>query len=345
LVELERRLSGRIPAERLFTVTSEVEDHLSLKCDDLVASGMGDAQAQRSAVESFGSADAVADEVLVGGSSTASRRMGGILVIVATACIFAMLAVVAYTGLPYNGLATMAVDAGLLGVFCYGSALARQPLRRSIALIAIPGTVIVTLLFPHGFTMERGTPIARNRLAFSVMMNSNTLDRWLVSVDRLDVGLKFYRELEAAKGDLSKVKSKPLTDASGAYIKLPEYWGYDPRQLGLNPPDDRGMENVYGWRQMNSYERTTNLAEAEQDWIRRGPGMLASTRSAVSGTRRALAYMRAAQRGDYESPAARLAYAAGTGLSAVVGLVALNAASLGVARVRRRRRIRRPLVA
>jgi len=303
------------------------------------------AQAQRSAVESFGSADSVADEVLVGGATAASRRIGVSLVIAATACVFAVMAFVAYAGSPYNGLAVMIIAAVLLGAFCYGTAMARRPLRLLIASIAVPGTVVFALLFPHGFAMQGGSPIARGRLAFNVMMNSNTLDRWVMSVDRLELGLRFYRELQAAKGDLSKLKSKPLTDASGAYVKLPQYWNYDPAQLGFNPPDERGMENVYGWRRMNSYERTTNLAEAEQDWLRRGPGLLASTENAVSGTRRGLAYMRAAQHGDYELPAARLGYAAGTGVCAFLTLVILNAASLGIARVRRRRHIRRPLLA
>ena len=307
-----------------------------------MAAGMVLEFAQRAAVESFGNADSVADEVLEEATNARSKRLGKLLVLGATIGLFVMMGWIAFSGFePGLTLACIAVAIPLAVAFCRGSVLAHRPLSAHISLIALAGTLAVVLLLPYGFAIHNGAPASRLWLEVDQRMMAPQIVRLDAAADGLTSGLAYYRALAAANGDQSKVKGRAPRDRDGFYLKLPQYWGYDPGQLGIVKTADQAhmIMNV------ESEQESVALRPAMDDWLTRGPAMLAQSKRQIGYTMAASAAIQAALARPFGYSRTGILCAGAAGGGVLLGLVTLNADSLGVARRLRRRRTRRPVLA
>lgn len=276
VVELERRLANRIGEERLFMVTSEVQDHLESKADELVAAGMEPTLAERAAVNGFGSADDVADGILEATTAFAKRRAGVVLSLAGALCIAGTSAAVAFFGFDpglVGGLILVGVPLAAVAL-CVGAALVRHTLTPVLAAIGMAGTLACVALVPFGYTQRGWTTESRFWVQNDLVQARRKEEVLRIAIDRLNMGLTYYRALKAAHGNLKAVPGRPIM-VNGAYFALPTAWGYSPTQLGA--PSIPASLATFGDEQPDRDQYTSDVSAAMASWLLRGPAYLRDT--------------------------------------------------------------------
>ncbi len=343
-----------MPAEPLFSLVSEVEDHLRLKKEDLTVAGMEATQAEKVAVQSFGDPDEVALEALDGGSSLQRRTKGAWLALGAMGAIWLFAAIIA--GIGFNPgfvlpLFTPFLAAG--AVFLVGSAMSRRWQWKSILVVSAISTLVVMLCLPFGFQTSNGAMTSRHWIAFEVGWVGRQLEDEQAIHHRLDSGLAFYHQLASVKGDLKKVTLTAPKFNDGSFVGLPNYQIYDPSVVGLASsirgsaegelPNEGyyGRYGIYG----SVGPSTRNLAEAQKAWLTNGPQQLRSVTEMEVRLKSELDGLRAAQTAPMRFGPAYIAAGSGVGIAFTLALLVGSGIATIVARLSRRRRIRRPLLA
>jgi hypothetical protein len=153
-------------------------------------------------------------------------------------------------------------------------------------------------------------------------------------IDFLKRGIAYYRQLDAVHGDLNKMKLKAPRTSKDQFA-LPGQVEYQ-YVTGLDQP----IMMPFGRR-----ESTNNLSQAKDNWLQNGPMFLEQSERQLAALTRRIAELRKAQLTPPALDASIIlrGLAVGLGLSAI--FLGVNAGVLSLARVARRRRIRRPVVA
>ncbi len=141
VVELDGLLRGRIPADRLHSLLSEVENHLNEAIEDRVARGMSREEAELATLEAMGSPEKMAEAELRLAGETPLRKWAfkataGALIAMSVLWLFASL-------LPDTGFHPLIGIAWLLAapVLIVGGFLARRLPWRLFVVAAVCGVI------------------------------------------------------------------------------------------------------------------------------------------------------------------------------------------------------------
>jgi len=289
LVELDRRLEGRIGREHRFRVLSEAEDHLRSKADELAAVGMSPDAVERTAVASFGQPEMVAFEVSEATHSAKRAALGRwIVLFTAAAASCGLVALLLWGG--WSG--AIAKCAGILFAallpLIVGTAIGRRAHPLALAALGVPFVLVTAVLMPITHVLVFDAPVAKSQLGFVREMRQDDLETNLQLRSALQQGMDYYASLRAHR---TPVGTPPQTP-TGQFIVIPPAEYSTPlglADLGLSAAghlSGHGHSFHFG---PSSVVTVDQPRDAVMSWVMSGPGQLKRLDSFIAVDQRMLA--------------------------------------------------------